>query len=77
MSKNAIKGKPKASAEERRPMHLRLSDDERCQLNRVASRLELSPSATLRFLVNAEDQRSASDASVDMMTLTFAGLFFE
>lgn len=42
-------------------MHLRLSREERCQLNRVAARLALSPSATIRFLVNAEDRRNASE----------------
>jgi hypothetical protein len=56
--------KPKKRAEERSPMHLRLSREERTQLDRVAARLGLSPSATIRFLVNAEDKRGASEPSL-------------
>lgn len=56
--------KPKKKTEERQPMHLRLSSQERCQLNRVAARHALSPSATLRFLVQAEDQRAPQNEVV-------------
>jgi hypothetical protein len=69
--------KPKPRREERHPMHLRLSPEERTQLNRAAARLGLSPSSAIRFLVNAEDRRVVSDPPVDMMTLMFSGLFSE
>jgi hypothetical protein len=39
----------------RKPLHVRMSGEERCQLARVAARLALSPSATIRFLINRED----------------------
>jgi hypothetical protein len=42
----------------RKPMHVRMSREERCQLARVAARLALSPSAAIRFLINREDATS-------------------
>lgn len=51
----------KTRAAERRPMHLRLSPEERRQLDRVAVRLGLSPSSAIRYLVNAEDRRGAPE----------------
>jgi hypothetical protein len=44
----------------RKPLHVRMSPEERCKLARVAARLGLSPSATIRFLVHREDAASAA-----------------
>ena len=63
-------------AEERRSLHARWSSAERCELNRVAARLGLSPSATLRFLVHAEELRGSSEPSLEMLA-AFPGLWRE
>ena len=63
-------------AEERRSLHARCSSEQRCELNRVAARLGLSPSATLRFLVHAEDLRGSLEPSLEMLA-AFPGLWRE
>jgi hypothetical protein len=53
-----IPGTSKRASRTRTPLHVRMSVEERCQLARVAARLALSPSATIRFLINREDTTS-------------------